>query len=226
MTDLLAADLLLVHLPRGRDHAQSIGSLAERLGWSRRAVEAAVQELRHRELPVASCAAGVYVGDLRDIEETMAQLERRLAPVRHPARHAPLPGRAAQGAAADVVGIVTPHYADDWLTVYGGDVRDVLPTLPDESVDCVVTSPPYWGLRDYGTATWDGGEEGCDHVGLVMRTAPPGTEKQASNRGASAVTSGDCRCGVGASTRSSASNPPPRSTSPTSSRCSARCGGC
>lgn len=33
-----------------------------------------------------------------------------------------------------------------------GDVREMLATLPDESVQCVVTSPPYWGLRDYGIA--------------------------------------------------------------------------
>lgn len=31
-----------------------------------------------------------------------------------------------------------------------GDVLDRLRELPDESVHCVVTSPPYWGLRDYG----------------------------------------------------------------------------
>jgi site-specific DNA-methyltransferase (cytosine-N4-specific) len=31
-----------------------------------------------------------------------------------------------------------------------GDVRDALARLPSESVQCVVTSPPYWGLRDYG----------------------------------------------------------------------------
>lgn len=31
-----------------------------------------------------------------------------------------------------------------------GDCREMLRTLPDESVHCVVTSPPYWGLRDYG----------------------------------------------------------------------------
>lgn len=31
-----------------------------------------------------------------------------------------------------------------------GDALTVLKTLPDESIDCVVTSPPYWGLRDYG----------------------------------------------------------------------------
>jgi DNA modification methylase len=30
-----------------------------------------------------------------------------------------------------------------------GDVRDKLKTLADKSVQCVVTSPPYWGLRDY-----------------------------------------------------------------------------
>jgi DNA modification methylase len=31
-----------------------------------------------------------------------------------------------------------------------GDVRQRLQELPDGSVECVVTSPPYWGLRDYG----------------------------------------------------------------------------
>jgi DNA modification methylase len=36
------------------------------------------------------------------------------------------------------------------IAVLKGDCRDVLKTLPDESVHCVVTSPPYWGLRDYG----------------------------------------------------------------------------
>lgn len=33
-----------------------------------------------------------------------------------------------------------------------GDALEQLRTLPDESVQCVVTSPPYWGLRDYGVA--------------------------------------------------------------------------
>jgi DNA modification methylase len=61
------------------------------------------------------------------------------------------------------------HYSDDWLTVYGGDVREVLPTLPADSVDCIVTSPPYWGLRDYGTATWIGGDEACQHEGSDRR---------------------------------------------------------
>jgi DNA modification methylase len=38
------------------------------------------------------------------------------------------------------------------ITIRQGDCRDVLRTLPAESVHCVVTSPPYFGLRDYGIA--------------------------------------------------------------------------
>ena len=45
------------------------------------------------------------------------------------------------------------------------DVMKALKKLPDESVDMQITSPPYWGLRDYGSdveVIWDG-EEGCEH---------------------------------------------------------------
>lgn len=38
------------------------------------------------------------------------------------------------------------------VSILQGDVREMLRTLPADSVDCVVTSPPYWGLRDYGVA--------------------------------------------------------------------------
>lgn len=43
-----------------------------------------------------------------------------------------------------------PYYADETVTLHHGDCLDVLSTLPAASVDCVVTSPPYFGLRDYG----------------------------------------------------------------------------
>lgn len=45
-----------------------------------------------------------------------------------------------------------------------GDCRGILRRLPDESVQCVVTSPPYWGLRDYkiNPLTW-GGDPNCAH---------------------------------------------------------------
>lgn len=38
------------------------------------------------------------------------------------------------------------------IEILQGDCLDVLRTMPDESVQCCVTSPPYWGLRDYGVA--------------------------------------------------------------------------
>jgi len=48
--------------------------------------------------------------------------------------------------------------------VLTGDCRQVLRTLPDASVHMCVTSPPYFGLRDYGTAKWEGGDAACDHM--------------------------------------------------------------
>ena len=49
---------------------------------------------------------------------------------------------------------MTPYFdsGDGRMTLYCGDCVDVLRQLPSESVQCVVTSPPYWGLRDYGVA--------------------------------------------------------------------------
>lgn len=48
------------------------------------------------------------------------------------------------------------------VRILHGDCRDVLKTLPDESVQCVVTSPPYFGLRDYGVDGQIGLEETPD----------------------------------------------------------------
>lgn len=42
------------------------------------------------------------------------------------------------------------HYSDESVTLYHGDALEVLRTLPDGSVDACITSPPYFGLRDYG----------------------------------------------------------------------------
>jgi DNA modification methylase len=49
--------------------------------------------------------------------------------------------------------------------IYCGDCREVLRGMPDESVHCVVTSPPYYSLRDYGVepVVWNG-DELCEHV--------------------------------------------------------------
>ena len=51
--------------------------------------------------------------------------------------------------------MIPPGEAEDWLNsnslnaLINGDSQEVLQQLPDESIDCVMTSPPYWGVRDY-----------------------------------------------------------------------------
>ena len=47
-------------------------------------------------------------------------------------------------------------------TILFGDCRETLKEF-DGKVRTCVTSPPYYGLRDYGTATWIGGDPNCDH---------------------------------------------------------------
>lgn len=57
--------------------------------------------------------------------------------------------------------------------VYVGDTLSWLRRMSSDSVDCVVTSPPYWGLRDYGTAFWVEGDPRCDHVVGADATRTP-----------------------------------------------------
>lgn len=52
-----------------------------------------------------------------------------------------------------------PYYQDEHVTLYHGRALDVTRAMPDKSVDCVVTSPPYFGLRDYGHEDQYGTEE-------------------------------------------------------------------
>lgn len=55
-------------------------------------------------------------------------------------------------------------------TLHLGDCLEVLKTLPANSIQTCITSPPYFGLRDYGTGTWVGGDPNCDHVSHEIRT--------------------------------------------------------
>lgn len=45
---------------------------------------------------------------------------------------------------------VTPWYADHNIAIYNETALTFAANLEDNSVDCIVTSPPYWNLRDYG----------------------------------------------------------------------------
>lgn len=55
----------------------------------------------------------------------------------------------------------------DWLNkTHIGDCRELLARMAADGVrvQTCVTSPPYFGLRDYGTASWKGGNATCDHM--------------------------------------------------------------
>lgn len=57
-----------------------------------------------------------------------------------------------------------------------GNCLELLKMMPADSIDCCVTSPPYFNLRDYQTATWEGGDPLCGHRvgGQVMDSKAPG----------------------------------------------------
>ena len=55
--------------------------------------------------------------------------------------------------------------------IYCGDALKVLKSLPDRSVNCCVTSPPYWGLRDYGMDGQIGLEQSIhEHIDKLVST--------------------------------------------------------
>ena len=71
-------------------------------------------------------------------------------------------------------------------TLLIGDVLDRIKDIPDGTVDCVISSPPYWGLRDYGTGKWVGGSKYCKHENMRRKTrAERGglSEKQGTSEG-------------------------------------------
>jgi len=86
------------------------------------------------------------------------------------------------------------------VEILHGDCRETLKTLPDASVNCCVTSPPYFGLRDYGTAAWIGGDSNCDHKqGRSGAGRADGVVDERSQRNRDGVGSmgGNCRkCGA------------------------------
>jgi DNA modification methylase len=71
---------------------------------------------------------------------------------------------------------IRPWLEGEGTRLYHGDVLDVLAQLPDGVAQTVVTSPPYWALRDYGTGTWTGGDPACQQRvgGQVGDTKAPG----------------------------------------------------
>ena len=78
-------------------------------------------------------------------------------------------GESAREPAAHRVPSPEVVYSDSRTAILLGEVRSTLRTVPNSSIDCVVTSPPYWGLRDYGlpAVVW-GGNPDCVHVWIDL----------------------------------------------------------
>ena len=78
-----------------------------------------------------------------------------------------------------------------------GDAAEVLRTLPDASVQTCVTSPPYWGLRDYGTGRWEGGDPAHGHDTRLARGGRGGSGTNAKETAqVDRVAEQECSCGA------------------------------
>jgi DNA modification methylase len=68
--------------------------------------------------------------------------------------------------------------------IYQGNCLELLKKFPDESIDCIVTSPPYWDVRDYGEQNeiiWDG-DTNCEHeFETIERKIHSGNSKENIN---------------------------------------------
>lgn len=64
---------------------------------------------------------------------------------------------------------MSPYYADDQIELWHGDAIETLRQLAADSVDCCVTSPPYFGLRDYAIEGQYGLEKSPSEYVEIMR---------------------------------------------------------
>lgn len=90
------------------------------------------------------------------------------------------------------------------VRIINADVMDGLRQLPDESVHCVVTSPPYWGLRDYGVEGQIGLESTFGTYVTTMADVFDEVRRVLRNDGTLWLNLGDCYAGSwGAQSRGS-----------------------
>ena len=87
------------------------------------------------------------------------------------------------------------------IKILAGDCLKILKTLPDESVNCCVTSPPYWGLRDYLVDGQIGLEETVHEYVEKMAVVFREVRRVLQNDGTLWLNLGDSYCGNGKSGR-------------------------
>jgi adenine-specific DNA-methyltransferase len=76
---------------------------------------------------------------------------------------------------------MTPYYQDDWVTLYHGRAEDVLPTITPDSVDVLLTDPPYFQVKDEEwDRQWRERTEFLAWLGQVLDVAAPALRPSAS----------------------------------------------
>jgi DNA modification methylase len=83
------------------------------------------------------------------------------------------------------------------IKILQGNCLETLSSLEEKSVNTCVTSPPYWGLRDYGTGEWVGGDPDCNHEGTVLGHNKNFVDREGRGSNNKSISSGDCyKCGA------------------------------
>ena len=83
--------------------------------------------------------------------------------------------------------------------VYFGDCRESMRQMAKDGikVQSCITSPPYYGLRDYGTANWFGGDKKCEHEGISISNNRNFINQGGRGSNKKSISYGNCiKCGA------------------------------
>jgi len=143
-------------------------------GWDAEALRLAVEEV---ELECPEVELGFEAGELAEIGVSEPAEPDEPGDLEPPA---PEPQPESLVRPGDVIHL-GPHRV---MCGSSAEPEQLAKLMGGQRAQMVVTSPPYWGLRDYGTAEWEGGDPGCDHLEPPRGGRNPETAgKQLSNAG-------------------------------------------
>ncbi len=131
----------LVAFRRAAGFTQS--QLADRIGVSRRRISYYERETEHPPttiLPKLAVALGVSTDEILNVSPTRPQTKSKRSSCVYP----------TTGDSTKTAECVREVYRENDVQILQGDSRKALAAVPDGTFQCCITSPPYWGLRDYG----------------------------------------------------------------------------